>query len=442
MPIAGGNLDLRIAGAIDLAIANTTLATSGSTMRGRATVDATLRGTTAAPAVSGTVRVTGATFVDSVNGITLTNIQMVLTGTDRAIQVTTLTAQTPNSGKISGSGNVSLDTARGFPASIQIELNRATLVSSELVRMIADGRITVEGPIATRPTIGGSIDIRSLDINIADKLPGGLDPLDVRHINTDGAQLSAQEGLRAAAQARAKAGTREKRTAFVGDLDLTIAAANGVFVRGMGIDAEFGGRLTVRGTTSDPITLGGFELRRGRFDVLGRRLDFTQGSKVTFEGNTDPALDFTATTTSNDVTASIIVSGRASAPEVSFSSSPTLPQDEVLSRILFGRSVSTLNTSQALQVAQAIAQFSGGGPGVLDNVRRSLGVDSLEVDTSGNVGIGKRLNDRVYVGARQGPTTASGKVTVDVDVTRNIRLQGAVGADGSNELGLGAQWDY
>ena len=89
-----------------------------------------------------------------------------------------------------------------------------------------------------------------------------------------------------------------------------------------------------------------------------------------------------------------------------------------------------------------MVQFSGGGAGVLDNVRRSLGVDSLEVDATGQVGIGKRLNDRVYVGARQGPTTSSGKVTVDVDVTRNIRLQGAAGADGAAELGIGAQWDY
>ncbi|MCX5497388.1 translocation/assembly module TamB domain-containing protein [Kaistia dalseonensis] len=442
VPIAAGTMDVRIAGAIDLAIANTALATSGSTVRGKATIDATLRGTAAAPAVSGTVRVAGATFIDSVNGVTLTNIQAVLTGTDRAIQVTTLTAQTPNAGQISGSGNIALDPARGFPASIQINMQRATLLSSDLVRLIADGRLTIDGPVTTRPKIAGRIDVRNLDINIADKLPGGLDPLTVRHVNTRGAQQSAQAGLRAASQARAKAGARGRATpAFVADLDLAIAAANGVFVRGMGIDAEFGGELTVRGTTAAPVTLGGFELRRGRFDVLGRRLDFTEG-RVAFEGNTDPALNFTATTTSNEVTANIIVSGRASAPEVSFSSSPTLPEDEVLSRILFGRSVSTLNTSQALQVAQAIAQFSGGGPGVLDSVRRSLGVDSLDVDTSGNVGIGKRLNDRIYIGAKQGPTAASGKVTVDVDVTRNIRLQGAAGADGSNELGLGAQWDY
>lgn len=442
VPIAAGALDLRIAGAIDLAIANTMLATSGSTLRGKATIDASLRGSTSQPSAAGTIRIAGGTFTDSVNGVTLTNIQAVLTGTDRAIQVTSLSAQTPGGGSVSGSGNVSLDVSRGMPASIQISLTRATLVSSELVRLVTGGRITIEGPVMTRPKIGGRLDISRLDVNIPDKMPGGLDPLDVRHINTRGQKTVADTSLRARARDRAAVTNRPRpQPAFVADLDLAVSAPNGVFVRGMGIDAEFGGDLILRGTTANPVTLGGFELRRGQFSILGRRLEFTQG-KVSFEGSTDPVLDFTASTTSSDVTANINVTGRGSAPGVSFTSSPTLPPDEILSRILFGKSISTLNASQALQVAQAIAQFSGGGPGVLDSVRRSLGVDSLDVDTTGTVGIGKRLNDRVYIGAKQGPTATSGKVTVDVDVTRNIRLQGAAGADGSGEVGLGAQWDY
>lgn len=443
VPIAAGQMDLAINGALDLAIANTALANSGSTVRGKAVIDGRLRGTAAAPSASGTIRVSGASFTDSVNGVTLTNIQAVLTGTDRAIQVSSLTAQTAKGGSVTGSGNISLDAARGFPASIEIRLNGANIVSSDLMQLTVDGQIAISGPVTIRPKIGGRIDVRRLDINIADKLPGGLDPLQVRHVNTGGQKIAANKGLRAQAQARAAAGAKrsERPPAFLADLDLAIAANNGVFVRGMGINAEFGGELTIRGTTANPVTIGAFNLRRGQFNILGRRLEFTKGT-VSFDGSTDPTIDFTASTTSDNVTASIEVSGSASAPGASFTSTPALAPDEVLSRILFGRSISTLNASQALQVAQAFAQFSGGGPGVLDSVRRSLGVDSFDVDTTGQVGIGKRLNDRVYVGAKQGPTANSGKVTVDIDVTRNIRVQGAAGADGAGELGIGAQWDY
>jgi translocation and assembly module TamB len=448
VPIAAGDMDLRIKGAIDLAIANTALATSGGNVRGKAVIDAALGGPTSAPRASGTVRVSGASYNDSLNGIALSNIEAVLTGTDRAIQVSSFSAQTVQGGRIVGKGNIGLDPAQGFPAAIEVTLQKATLVNSDLMRFVADGSINVQGPVATRPKIVGQIRVRSLDINIADVPSGGLDPLAVRHVNA-GKQPAAKGSLRAHAQARAAATARKKAapaSPFVADLDLRISAPNGVFVRGMGMDAEFGGDLTLRGTTADMVTLGGFELRRGRFNVVGRQLDFTQG-KITFNGSFDPELDFKADTTGGDVVASIIITGNASSPEVSFASTPTLPQDEVIARLLFGRAISTLTPGQALQVAQTVAQFSGSGPGVLDSVRKSLGVDSLSIGTDasgkgGQVGIGKRLNDKVYIGVQQGTSPDSSKVTVDVDLTRNIRIQGAAGADGSNEVGIGAQWDY
>jgi translocation and assembly module TamB len=448
VPIAGGDMDLKIKGAIDLAIANTALATSGGNVRGKAVIDAALGGPTSAPRASGTVRVSGASYNDSLNGIALSNIQAVLTGTDRAVQVTSFSAQTVQGGRIVGKGNIGLDPAQGFPAAIEVTLQKATLVNSDMMRLVADGTINVQGPVATRPKIVGQIKVRSLDINIADVPSGGLDPLAVRHVNT-GKQPAAKGGMRAQAQARAVATAKKKAapaSPFVADLDLRVSAPNGVFVRGMGMDAEFGGDLTLRGTTADMVTLGGFELRRGRFNVVGRQLDFTQG-KITFNGSLDPELDFKADTTGGDVVASIIITGNASSPEVSFASTPTLPQDEVIARLLFGRAISTLTPGQALQVAQTVAQFSGRGTGVLDSVRRSLGVDSLSIGTDasgkgGQLGIGKRLNDKVYIGVQQGTSPDSSKVTVDVDLTRNIRIQGAAGADGSNEVGIGAQWDY
>jgi translocation and assembly module TamB len=100
-----------------------------------------------------------------------------------------------------------------------------------------------------------------------------------------------------------------------------------------------------------------------------------------------------------------------------------------------------------LQVAQTVATLSGSGNAALSSLRRSLGVDSVDVGTNsagtgGQFGIGKRLNDRIYLGVRQGTTSGSSAATVDIDITRNIRLQGATGADGGTEVGIGAQWDY
>lgn len=436
VPVGTGALDLAIRGGIDLALLNPMLATTGARVIGKAAIDATITGTATAPLAGGTVRITGGRFDDSVNGVTLDQIQAVITGTQRSVTLTSFSARTPNGGGMTGRGNVALDPAAGFPGRIDIDLSNALLANSGLIRLVMDGRASVDGAFLNNPRVTGKLVVRALDVNIADRPQGGVASLNVRHVN----------GGKRFASTKANTPQRRQRPADTGlPLDLTVSAPNNVFVRGMGIEAELGGDIQLRGTSAAPVALGGFEMRRGNFDFAGRRLTFTRG-RVTFTGSTDPELDFVAETSANDVTARILVTGPASAPEVDFTSTPTLPPDEVMARLLFGRSAGQLTSGQAIQVAQAIAQFSGGGT-LLNNVRRSLGVDSLDVGTgddgkSGQVGIGRRLNDNIYLGVRQGTTANSSKVTVDVDVTRNIRLKGATAADGSAEVGIGAQWDY
>lgn len=449
-PLGDGALDLAVKGQVSLGIANAVLAVSGARAAGNAVIDATVKGTTANPSAGGTVRISGGRYDDALNGVTLDRIEATFTGTDRSVTLSSLTARTPNGGSVTSRGSVTLDPAAGFPGQGEITLQNAALVSSELMRLVADGRLTLGGTLASRPTVSGRIEVRNLDINIPDRLTSSGAQLNVRHVNVAPGTAPTLPRSAKANTARAKA-TRGARTAraqgpIVASLDLTISAANRVFVRGMGMDAELGGDLTVRGTSAEPVTVGGFQLRRGRFDVLGKRLDFSRGV-VTFSGSTDPDLDFVAESTANDVTARIQVTGPASEPDILFTSTPTLPQDEVIARLLFGKATGQLSTGQALQVAQTVAQFSGGGFGAIDQVRRQLGVDSLDVGTNtegtgGEVGFGKRINDNVYLGVRQGTTAGSSRATIDVDVTKNIRIQGGAGADGSGEVGIGAQWDY
>lgn len=437
VPLGAGALDLAIRGTVDLALVNPMLANTAGQVSGRAAVDMRLTGTAAAPLAGGTVRVSGGRYVDSEIGVNVDRIEALITGTQRSLTISSFTGRTPNGGTLSGRGTIALDPAAGFPGRIDIDMANAQLVNSELMRLVADGKLNVEGAFLNAPRVGGRIVLRTLDVNIADRPPaGGVQNLDVRHVNAKGRK---SPGV-------FRPQPRPVRPANAGiPLDLTISAPNNVFVRGMGIESELGGDIQLRGTTTAPVALGGFEMRRGSFDFVGRRLSFTRG-RLTFTGTTDPELDFIAETTSGDVTARVIVTGPASSPTVDFTSTPTLPQDEVLSRLLFGRATGQLSQGQTLQVAQAIAQYSGGGT-ALNNLRRALGVDSLDIGTNeagtgGQIGIGRRLNDNIYLGVRQGTTANSSKVTVDVDVTRNIRLQGATGANGAAEVGIGAQWDY
>ena len=146
-------------------------------------------------------------------------------------------------------------------------------------------------------------------------------------------------------------------------------------------------------------------------------------------------------------TARIAVTGPASSPEFSFSSSPDLPQDEVLSRILFQRPSGGLSAGQALQLAQAVAQLSGGsGNDAFERLRRSLGVDSLDITVGAGggpgVGVSRYISDNVRVGVRAGARPEESGVTVDIDLTRRLKAQGEVNAEGGTSVGLGFEMEY
>jgi translocation and assembly module TamB len=149
-----------------------------------------------------------------------------------------------------------------------------------------------------------------------------------------------------------------------------------------------------------------------------------------------------AETRAGSVTARIGVTGPAASPEFLITSDPDLPQDEVLSRILFQRAAGGLSPGQAIQLAQAVATLSGGsGSGAFEQVRRSLGVDSLDISTNSSgdptVGASRYISDRVRLGVRAGARPDESAVSLDVDITRRLKAQGQVGADGRSSVGVG-----
>ena len=223
---------------------------------------------------------------------------------------------------------------------------------------------------------------------------------------------------------------------------MTISAANRVFLRGRGLNAEFGGDLHVAGPARGPRITGGFDLLRGTLALVGQQLTFTRG-KVTFHGGVIPELDLVAETNAADITARIEVSGPANQPAFVITSTPSLPQDEILARILFQKPSGNLSAFQALELANAAATLSGRGD-MLDPLRRTLGLSSLGVGSGsgGLLGLGRAINDRISVDVTTGVTPQQNGVNVNLDVTRHIRLQAGVDASGGTDIGVGAGWEW
>ena len=441
---ATGPLDLTAQGRLDAALANTMIAAQGQRLTGAVAVDLAAAGTAAGPRLSGTATLSGGSFTDALQGLRLTGIEAQLAARGDAVAIERATASTANGGTLSASGQVRLDPAAGFPGTIALRGNRAQLVSNGIVTAIADLNLTLAGPLAQRPRIEGRVDVVSLEVAVPDRLPGNLRPVDgakhIRPTGTAAARLAAQRK----AQAPARRGARPA-PAFDAGLALTISAPSRVFIRGRGIDAELGGELRVAGTSAAPALSGGFDLRRGRLNIASQRLDFSRG-RISFAGGTIPELDFVAETRAADVTARILVTGPADQPSFAFGSSPDLPQDEVLSRILFARASGSLSPFQALQLAQTAAQFAGGGgDDSFERLRRSLGVDNLDIQVGAGgptVGVSRAISDNVSVGLKAGARPQDSGVSVNIDLTRRLKLQAETNAEGGAAVGVGAEWEW
>jgi len=445
-PLGGeGALDLSIQGKADAQLANAQLAADGRRLTGQLALDLRAGGTLSAPRLSGGATLSGGSFSDALQGVKLTGLEARVAANGPELVIERFAAQTPGGGTLSARGNVKLDPGAGFPGTIRIEGKRAQLVDSGLVRAVTDLNLDLAGPLAQRPRIAGRVDVVTIEVSVPDRLPSSSRPIDgIRHVNAKGqaaARLAAERKARAVASR--KGGGRAP--AFDAVLDITVSAPGRVFIRGRGIDAELGGDLRVAGTSGAPQLTGGFDLRRGRLNLASQRLDFSKG-RVTFSGDVMPTLDFVAETRAADVTARIIVSGEASAPEFTFTSSPELPPDEVLSRLLFARASGSLSPFQALQLAQTAAQFSGaGGDDVFERIRRSLGVDNLDVQMGPGgptVGVSRSISDNITLGVKAGAKPEDSGVSVGIDVTRRLKLQAETNADGSAAVGVGAEWEY
>ncbi|MDG4719461.1 MULTISPECIES: translocation/assembly module TamB domain-containing protein [Thalassospira] len=226
-------------------------------------------------------------------------------------------------------------------------------------------------------------------------------------------------------QARKEA---ENDRGFAGNLDVKVDIPRRLFVRGRGLDSEWGGALEITGTTDEPIIVGQLAALRGQLDIIGKTF-VIKDSKITFAGGSppDPMLDIKGVYSTTDLEVTAGFEGPASDPELVLTSNPSLPDDEILSQVLFGKSQGSLSAVEAVQLASAVNELSGGGGGldIVGSVRRFIGADVLQVGGGENgpeVKVGKYLADGVYVGTKAGSSPGSSGVEVEIEVTPNISV--------------------
>ncbi len=403
--------------------------------------DLSLNGPLSLSSLSGRTTLTAGRFASPDLPFALTGINGTATITAGRANITA-NAALSTGGALQVQGNI--NAAPPFNADLTAILGNVTLRDAQLFQTRGNGTITLQGPLAGGAEIAGRIALLETEIRVPNGsfVGNGAIP-DLIHINesTASRQTRLFAGLIAGADGTRPASGSNRAYA----INIEIAAPNRLFIRGRGLDAELGGTLRLRGTTANIIPDGAFSLIRGRLDILGKRLNLSE-AELRLSGNFEPELRILASNESDGVTSSVLVEGNATDPKVSFTSNPELPEEEVLSRLLFGRALNTLSAFQAAQLAGAVATLAGrGGEGLMAKLRRGFGLDDLDISTAENgetsLTAGKYISENTYTEIevdQQGRST----ITLNLDVNENLTVRGSLGSDGQTGIGVFLEKDY
>ncbi|HEX8256130.1 MAG TPA: translocation/assembly module TamB domain-containing protein, partial [Allosphingosinicella sp.] len=266
-----------------------------------------------------------------------------------------------------GRGSVGLASAAGYPIDIRLVFDRAQLARSDALGATVSGNVAVTNNAARGPLISGDLQLPEVRYQIVRQ--GAAEVIELQGVRRKGAPLVRPDRV-------------AQRTAApsIWKLDLRLRADNEVFVSGMGLESEWETDLRVGGTSNAPVVTGMARVIRGEISFAGNRFDLTTG-EVQFTGSRpiDPQLNIVASGDVEDVTINLNIGGNATDPEIAFTSSPALPQDELMARLLFGGPVTELNALQVVQLGASLNSLRGGGGGLnpLGRLRSATGLARL-----------------------------------------------------------------
>jgi translocation and assembly module TamB len=425
-------------GEMDLAAVPAAFSLDRQDIQGLVQLDFDLAGTVVEPRVSGSARLNGGYFEDITTGTVLEDISLDLEASPPRIRIARCEARAGQDGKVEAAGWLDLVPGEAASYDVTLKMEDAALLRRDDAYAVMDGSIRLRGA-GSEALVTGKMLLERAEIRIPDHAGIDIPQLEVVEIHRDGT-----------VEAPASSSEAEAPPSLPVDVDVKLDSPGRLFVAGRGLDSEWKGSIHVTGKSPEMEVAGGFSLVRGHFNLLGKRFTLTTGT-ITLGGlaGAPPLVDVAGKASSGDMTAEVKISGPATAPEIHLSSDPPYPSDEILSRLLFEKSLDTLTPLQALQLAQALRTLSGGGgPGLFDKTRKLLGVDQLELmqsdEDEGEAAIraGKYIHDRIYFQVEQGVGSDSSRASVEVELSPNLSLETEVGADSGGGVGVKWRWDY
>ncbi len=392
---------------------------------GAAQLDVAVTGSLADPQFTGGVRVAEGTYDYLPGGTTIRNLTADIFAQSADDFSFSLSATDVRNGTLNASGAIyQNDESASWIADISADVDRLGFVNRDDVTASATGALSYKGPVRSG-TLGGELRV----VRSTARLDASYRP-DVPLLRSPSAR-----GLQDA-----------QGDSSPIKLNLGLEINDLLRVEGRGLESLWRGQLRVEGDILRPRLVGAMVLDRGTFTFLGQTFVLNSG-RVNFTGgrSIDPELAVTAERQTEDISAIVSITGRASKPTITLSSRPPLPQDEVLSRLLFRKGSGQLGPLESVQLASAVTELSGLSDGGFNGVlRRTFGLDVVSVggEDGDSLVVGEQIGRNIYVAVEQNLTDNSRKFVVEWRFLPSVSLKSTASDETGADLGILWRRDY
>ncbi|MFO7727095.1 MAG: translocation/assembly module TamB domain-containing protein [Desulfonatronovibrio sp.] len=406
-------------------------------LTGHFSSDFLISGTLEKPLFQGAAEITQASYEHLETGLYITDLNINAKADQTRILIPEIKGSDGLKGRVQGSGRIDLDPSGNIPFDLQINFNDMRIMNHKLAIVYVNSADLEASGNRSGATVSGQVLFDSVEAGLPEQTPPEVVDLNVTEINNG----QDQEDIKQAPSG----------TSYPINLDIGLDFPSRVYVRGRGLDSEWMGKLNVSGQAAAPAVQGSLNIVRGRLDFLDRRFNLNSESYIHLDGTAppDPYIDIKAEYSRKDIVINARVYGPALEPEIELSSNPPMPQDEILAWILFGRDLSSISPFQAYTLVNAARNLTLGetGPDLMGRLRDFIGVDditvSMDPDEGGTqFGLGKYVNEKVYLEVQTGTEPGSDSVSVEVELTPRISLESSVESDSGSGIGIFWKYDY
>ncbi len=196
----------------------------------------------------------------------------------------------------------------------------------------------------------------------------------------------------------------EEKDPFLVTSEITMTLGDNVTIDTYGLTGHITGSISERTLPGQPTrATGELQVRDGQYMALARKLDIERG-KLIFSGGllADPAVDIRAVKIFPDIKAGVNVRGSLREPRLSFFSEPSVPQSQIVSLLLAGGSLQSVQNQNRAGTPGARQEVAGQAAALLaSQLGSKLGIPDISVESTlkneTSLVLGKYLSPRLYV---------------------------------------------